>query len=97
MALVVYFGVGGVDIFGSLFFGGEDASAEPQHAARDAIDGEHDAATKTVIAFAFFFEYGETTFLKHLVGIAVASGMVGEVAPFVEAIAETEGVDDLVA
>ena len=96
MAFVVDFGVGGVDVFSGLFFFGEDAATETENTAGDTEDGEHDAATETVVTFAVF-EDGEAGFFEDSVGVAVASGMVGEVVPLVKTIAEAEGFDDFVA
>ena len=96
LLLAVDAALGGVDVFSGLFFFGEDAATETENTAGDTEDGEHDAATETVVAFAVF-EDGEAGFFEDSVGVAVASGMVGEVVPLVKTIAEAEGFDDFVA
>lgn len=96
--LVVDIGIGGIDILGSLFLTAKDAATKAQDTARDTIDGEHHTATETVVGFlGLFLEDGETRFLEDAVAITVLAGMVGEVAPLVETIAQAKVFYHLVA
>ena len=96
MALVVNLRIGRVDVLCRLLLLREDAPRKAQHTPADTVDGEHHATLETVVALAVVLEDGETGLLQHVVAVAAATRIFGEVVPLVEAITQAEVLNDLV-
>ena len=97
VALAENLRVGRVNILSRLLLLRQDAARKAQHASRHAVDGEHHAGAEAVVLLAVVLEYGEARLLQHIVAVAVAARILGESVPLVEAVAQAEGLDDVVA